>query len=461
MNQIFDNIKHNFKIKNILSLSYNDELRKYFSSLISKQIPDFSIEYYNKFFSLLKYVWKTKIKIEIENFIENSSSVIFVFPKDIPQIYKNSIVNEFNKKNLNITTCCLDDLKVHSKVEKFVVFQYRSANSRFRLYPNSFDPLPLNNEQESLTIINNLTHGNFLEWDNFWWLRAKNGLLYSKFRKENLGWEKTKLARPTSLNVKLLIDEADEESISYQADRCRVYFLDKTKDFFANERVICEIENERRIVELRNIADLENISIQVLSELVEQVKSLISDKIEANSNVENIIRRDSKYELSENEINSNIELWKILLNRKVSMFGFEKVYNEIFSSEGNSERISLNTFKQWNNLDGTMILPRSRKDQKHLLTYLGFQLGSIYHRIISSKKISSINGSRLLNTQIENILRKALLKAIDFKTFDSLIEENTDIFTLLDINDIGDLKALIDLLEINLTKVKRIEYDAD
>ena len=41
------------------------------------------------------------------------------------------------------------------------------------------------------------------------------------------------------------------------------------------------------------------------------------------------------------------------------------------------------------------------------------------------------------------------------------MESNSDILTLLEIKNSGDIKALIDLLDITTANVNQIEYDKD
>lgn len=465
IDQFIDHMPNNLKHKNNLALSFSDNLQNSYSQSIAYEIKDFSKDICTSFFAMLQKVWDTDIQILIEQFIGdgNASNVGFVLPKGTPKSIRNSLFNLFQKSNRKIKEYSLDDLKEGINVEKIVVLQYRSANGYYKPYPNSFDPLPLKNNQTALIIINKLTHNNYYEWDNYWYSLSYNGLLYSRFRKEVLDWKIQQVQRPTSPNVKDFIDEAESEAKAYQTEKCKIYYKDgrKPREWLACERVIYEENNKLRIAELKNISELENINIQMLNELVEQVKFSISEISMNNSNAEENIRRESRFNLSETEISSTTELWKFLLKRKISNVGEQIAYNGIFSQIPDNERISLNTFNQWHNLESSIILPRSRKHQRALLTYLGFDIGSAYHRIILSKKLSNINDSRILNSQIETLLQKSLSKVIEANDFDSLIESHSDIFTLLDIRSVGDLKTLISLLNISLIAIERIDYDQD
>ena len=52
-------------------------------------------------------------------------------------------------------------------------------------------------------------------------------------------------------------------------------------------------------------------------------------------------------------------------------------------------------------------------------------------------------------------------KATIEELFEEMYEEHSEILTLLDINNVSDINILIQLLEINMKKVKKLEYDSD
>jgi hypothetical protein len=463
IDQFIDDVPNNLKLKTELSLSFSDELQDIYFHDIASEIQDFSKDLCSNFFSLLRQTWDNEICNQIEKFICNSSSVAFVLPNDIPKAVKYSLSHLFLRNNRKINYISFYDLKKGVNVERLVVLQYRSANGYFKPYPNSFDPIPLKNNQSALIIFNKLTHNNYYEWDNYWYSKSYNGLLFSKFRKDVLDWKMQQFQRPTSPSVKNFIDVAENEARIYETEKCKIYYKGRRqpKEYLACERVIYEENNLQHIAELRSIANLKDISIQMIDDIVEQVKVLILKKSEENTNAEKIVRSNPKFNLSETEINSSTELWQFLLKREVINNDEKTVYNDLFSQTPEDERISLNTFTQWYNIDKSIILPRKRKHQNLLLTYLGFDIGSAYHRIIIKKKSSNINDTRLLNSQIEALLRKTLFKTIKENDFYSIIESHSDIFTILDIKSIGDLNALISLLEISLTPIDHIEYEQD
>jgi hypothetical protein len=463
IDQFLDYLPNNLKFKNNLSLSFNNNLQNCFVESVEKEIKGFSKALCADFFNLLKELWFNEIKNRIEKFIGNSQKVGLVIPKNTPKTIKNELLSQFQKYDRKIKFYCLEDFNSNINSEKIIILQYRYTNKFYKSYPNSFDPLPLNDDQKVLNVLNRLTHNDYFEWNTYWYNKDLNGLLFSKFREEKLKWKKKFFSRPVLPEVLDYIDEAENEAKAYQTEKCKIYYKDgsRPKEYLACERVIYKENDSFHIAELKDISNLENIQIQRIDEIIDQVKSFISKNTEDKTRSEIYLRRDPKFKLTETEIHSTIELWKFLLKREIERLGEEVVYEAIFANMSENERISLNTFKQWYDFENTMILPRSRKHQKALLGYLGFDLKSAYFLIMIAKKISNIQNSRFLNSQIETLLRKSLVKTINEKIFDSLSNSHSDIFTLLDIKSIEDLNALIGLLDISLTPIQRIEYDQD
>jgi hypothetical protein len=463
MDQLIEQFSHNLRYKNNLALSFTENSQSDIIQSIIEEIKDFPIGVFDDFFNLNKQLWLNKIKNVIEAFINDSPTVGFILPKGITNNIKLSLSRLFQKQNRAIKYYSIEDIKNGVKAEKLIVLQYRYTEKFYKSYPNSFDPLPLKDNQKALVIINLLTHNNYYEWNHHWYDRDIHKLLFSNFRKDKLDWKKKSFQRPTLPDIRDYMQEAETDARSYLTEKCKVYYSDgsRPKEYLACERIIYKENGSFRIAELKDKAGTENLSAQILDELVEQVKDLISKRTEDKTKTEALLRSDPKYNLSEIEINSSIELWKILLERKIDKIGVQTVYDEMFSIMSENERILFNTFKnQWCNANNTMILPRSRKHQKALLAYLGFDLGSAYHRIIIAKKLFNINDSRSLNSQIETLLQRTLINTIDEDKFTALSELHSDIFTLLSINNIDDLNALIGLLDISLKSI-RIEYDKD
>jgi len=464
-----ESITPNLRFRNQLCLCFNQFLQRLLSVKISDFTPDFKFEMCSSYFSILSQAWSNTIAPTIKEFINNGSTVAFIVDKEITLNVKHQIIELFHKPNTHFFFYSIDSLKNKKgkssiNADKIIILQYRSPNGRFSYYPNILDQLTLNKKQEALIIINKLTHFSYYDWDIYGYRKSLNALLYSNFRENILAWKYLKLSQPQSENIKNYLDEDDEvNNHNYQVEKCKVHFKGaiRTKELPLYENVIFSHNGKKSIDEIRTILELPDVEIQLLDEVTDIIKMFISQRIEENNNAELTVRRDIKYNLSHDEIYSTTELWKILLKRKVDSQSPLIVYNEIFKNTPPTERISLNAFIQWYNLDRDLILPRSNKDKKAILEYLGFEPTHAYRKIINKKKLSSINGSRKMNSLIENFLKDYLFSENNEEIFYQCKSIYSDLLELIDSNTLNDFVALKQMIiqEIDLKPVDSFEYD--
>lgn len=469
MEVFIETITPNLRFRNQLCLCFNQKLQKEISVKISEFTPDFKPEMCSGYFSILSQAWSNTIAPTIKEFINNGSTVAFIVDKDTTVSTRNQIIELFQRQNTQFDFYSIDSLKNKKgkdsiTADKIIIFQYRSPNGRFNYYPNILDQLTLNKKQEALIIINKLTHFSYYDWDIYGYRKSLNALLYSNFRKDKLDWKYLKLSQPQSENIKNYLDKDDEVyNHNYQVEKCRVHFKGsiRAKELPLCENVIFSHNGKRSIDEIRTILELTDVDIQQLNEVTDIIKMFISQRIEENNNAELTVRKEPKYNLSLDEIKSTTELWKILLKRKVESQSPLIVYNEIFKNTPPTERISLNAFNQWYNLDRDLILPRSNKDKKAILEYLGFEPTNAYRKIINKKKLSSINGSRKMNSLIENFLKDYLFSENNKETFNQCKNIYADLLELIDSNTLNDFVALKQMIiqEIDLKPVDSFEYD--
>lgn len=463
IDQILDTVPGNLRLRNLLSIAFTDELQSECKKQLAKEFYDFNEDIFANYFSLIKELWYSSVKNKIKKFIDRARNIDFVIPSWITPKLRKLFKSEFYVYGYNkVYFHSLDEYKKGKcNSDVIIVFQYRSPNGFYKFYPNSFDSLPLKEGQQALIVINLLTTRDFFQWDHFWYRKKLNELLYSDFRKNVLGWKKIILKKPTCPNVKDLIAEDEANSFLYQAAKCTLVFTNcQTKECLASERALYKIDNGFYCIDqLKDIADYQNVALQLMSEIGEQVKELMSIKNADISSVEFAIRRNPKFGLSEKEINSTVELWKILLKKKIDDIGEAAAYESIFSTVPSNEKISLLTFKKWYDFNSSLILPRSHRDQRILLSFLGFDFGSVYHRYIITKKMSNINNSRNLNYQIQSLLSNVILNNIDEDSYKFVSEQYPDLLTSLCImnnNDLMDFKELI-ISQITLSPIERIK----
>ena len=461
IDSFFDELPHNYRIKNALSLAFSNETQHAFMNEYSEEAGASLPQIVRPFLNYYRLYWLEEVAPHIRSQIADSHHVAFVMPSGIDRVYKSAIKRcfSFDNDNIRISIASFEQLRDGLDADHVILFTFRYTDIKYKTYPNSFDPLPLKPGQKGLTIINRLTHNRYYEWNQHFYDKDLNGLLYSAFRKECIGWSKKVLHRPVMIDILNNIDEAEADARDYMAERCVVVFETGRTKRLAADRALYHDGNHFCISSLKELPFEDGMKIQMLDELVDQIKNNLISKTDDSLKSESYIRRDPQYGLTEEQINSSIELWKYLLKRKVEVMGVNAAYEAVFPNE---KEISLRGFEKWIDFDYPMILPRSRKSQNSLLKFLGFELGSPYHRVILTKKLIRNSNTRLLNSQIESLLHSILtVKTIHDEDFEGLFEEHAEILTLLEINCATDVNTLVELLDISLKTVKSIAYDSD
>lgn len=454
-----DELPHNYIVKNALSLAISPETQCYFIKECESETGISQSEVVSPFLNYYMQLWDDDIAFRILEQIENYHSVAFVLPPGIDNVYKKAIKKCFSSESRQIIIKDFNQLRDGLDEDFVVLFSFRYTDERYKTYPNSFDPLPLKKGQRGLTVINRLTHNRYYEWNKHFYEKDFNGLLFSSFRKEKLGWSKKVLQKPIMPDILSDIDEAESDAREYLAERCMIVFESGRAKRLAADRVLYVNGGHYCFSSLKELPFEEGMKLQLLDELVSQIKDNLIKKSDSDLKLEGYIRRDPSFALTEEQINSNIELWKYLLKRKVDELGVEATYEAIFP---NNKEISLHGFEKWFDFDYPMILPRSRKSQNSLLSFLGFKIGSPYHRVILTKKLIKNNNTKVLNSQIESLLQSVLtVSSVSDDYFVKLYEEHSEILTLLEINSASDVNILVQLLDINLKTVKSIKYDSD
>ena len=454
-----DELPHNYIVKNALSLAISPETQCYFIKECESETGISQSEVVSPFLNYYMQLWDDDIAFRILEQIENYHSVAFVLPPGIDNVYKKAIKKCFSSESRQIIIKDFNQLRDGLDEDFVVLFSFRYTDERYKTYPNSFDPLPLKKGQRGLTVINRLTHNRYYEWNKHFYEKDFNDLLFSSFRKEKLGWSKKVLQKPIMPDILSDIDEAESDAREYLAERCMIVFESGRAKRLAADRVLYVNGGRYCFSSLKELPFEEGMKLQLLDELVSQIKDNLIKKSDSDLKSEGYIRRDPSFALTEEQINSNIELWKYLLKRKVDELGVEATYEAIFP---NNKEISLHGFEKWFDFDYPMILPRSRKSQNSLLSFLGFKIGSPYHRVILTKKLIKNNNTKVLNSQIESLLQSVLtVSSVSDDYFVKLYEEHSEILTLLEINSASDVNILVQLLDINLKTVKSIKYDSD
>lgn len=448
-----DELPSNYKLKNLLSLTIDEPLRQSLYDHCPGDFPQIAQE----FLHFYKCLWDAQVIADIRNRLEGYSRVAIVVPNCANEQHRRTLISMFRAENRSVRIVDLDTFKNGIPDEMVVFLTFRYTDAHYKTFPNSFDPLPLKANQDGLTVINRLTHNRYYEWNSYFYETALNGVLYSCFRKAFLGWDREEIRRPRLSHIHDATEEAENEAHDYAIERCTITFENGQERYVpSSSRVVYPVDDRYEISNIRELPYENGMRIQLLDVIVQKIKDLLDDRSSVHLNSERVIRSDKVYALTEEEIQSNVELWKILLKRKVDASSVDEVYNQIIPDN----EISKNAFRRWLVYDNPMILPRSRRCQNSLLTFLGFSLRGSYHRVILTKKLRRNNDTRLLNAQLESLCR-FILPIVNFtqEDYDNLYESHSEILTLLDVNGAEDIGALVELLEIDPQTITSITYD--
>jgi hypothetical protein len=466
--------------RNIFSLCMNQILCDAYIKRIIKLFPEFDGENYEESFDCQKYFAEKIIK-QINDFmsIDGTNELALVIDKNISKESRLQIKSMFPTYNVKIYDYSalkprkkgqLNSYKNGIRENRVVILQYRPhyATRAYPKYPNSFDPFVTNPNQKILDIIQGYCFDDMYLWDKYDYSMISYKYFNSEYRQKRLGG----IIKPERPEIKRITGETEFSDESSQnrngTSSITIKFVDgSTCHLSESDWVLYTINNDREfdIAQIRDIKEdnlLTNISsLQRLDELMEPLSILIEHTEQINSTNEQIIR-DKCYEqnlINQEEKDSDIALWKILLFHKTENGNSLTVYNEIMKDIKVNERVHLSTFEKWYDFDNKMILPLQKSCQKRLFEYLGFEMNkSPYLRIMRAKKISVINGSRKKN----NIMQEFLINLILSDSNEDIIEkyrdsEINDFLQLKDTEDVDNLKDLIELNNnINLKPVNNI-----
>lgn len=324
-----------------------------------------------------------------------------------------------------------------------VSFRNDYTESIYHKYPNSFDPYCINTNQLLLEINNYYFMRQYFDWGKYNYGKAIRRILQSEFRNSEMKPNLVEYKRPT----KKLPEDTREEEMDRNTrttQQVQVVYDDNTvRSYGRSDWMIYKNGNNAGIIPLSDLLDLygessADLRIQPLSPLIKSVyKDYIDAEREKDFRSEKKFKEHPSYGLTEQEINSEYQLWKILLLRKIKAKSSQMVYNEIMSHFNERYKISYQSFRKWTDLDYG--IPRARKMQKYLIEdYLGIR--PPYINLIRRIKERTKNDTGSITISIRHFLNISLFNKPE-DAFDALSLETKD---LLNINCPEDVKKIVE-----------------
>ena len=473
-----DNAEYWVQERNTFSLCLSENLSASYKQRLKSFTTDFDEHIFDESFEVQK-TFAEKIKNEIltrldgKDDIDRIALVVDYFTPDqmkseLRTLLEPHKVNVYSYNHLRPMRIGNKHLLGNKLKEKYVfVLRYRphNAKSAFSNYPNSFDPFTTNPGQYVIEIIQDYVFIDKYLWDKYDYELEQYKFLNSVFRREVMGGF-SKPIKPNPDDFPRISGDDDpneERNVSRQAVAMIdiAYEYGRPSRIPESEWVIYQTQDNyvdiSRLKDLREDGTLNQVTaIQRLDEISDELSKAIIEREREGTEQEKITRNTyyTQGVITLAERDSDVYLWKILLWKKVEEKSQMTVFDEIMAPLKETDKVRYNAFLRWVDKSNSMMLPLQKATQKRLIEYLG--LSPAYLQVMRSKKMSEVNKTRKNNNMLDSFLVDYLLCKIDEDTFDDF--KSTPINEILRYDRIGDLKALLELLneKVNLKKVVRL-----
>ena len=445
----------------------NSSVNKYTSNLLEETEADEHL--LREILNINLSLWKADAFTRVRHFVYHRN-VFVITGNDISneskEMFRNFLIFHNGAKNVIFGTFgdlrgyLQDNLYVNDiKQKRILVVSFRNdyTESMFHKYPNSFDPYCINPDQKVLEICNYYFLRQYFAWGKYNYGKAMRKILKSEFRDSMMKPILSEYSRPKK---KLLEDTRDEEmdrNTSRTGLQIKVEYLNGENRSFGRSELIYYMHGDKmNIAPVSDVLNMyestEGLFIQPISPLVRAIyKEFIEDVRENDYNSERMFKEQPSYGLTSDEINSDMQLWKLLLLKRINNYSSQEVYKEIMSHFSERDRISYYSFKKWTDLDYG--IPRARRMQKFLIEdFLGIR--PPYINLIRRIKERTKNDTETIFVSIRHFLSIALLKKPD-AAYSALTPEIMD---LLDISSPNDINKIINTIKdrISFEPVKAI-----
>lgn len=472
---ILDETGEELKLRNTLATCFtHGSFIRIFNDIVQTN-PEINIDYIKYFLQLIydTHTNNPKFQLELLEWI-NFDSVAVVLDYFIEDYYKDQLKNFLQQDcgAANITFHSYRDFKTtlvnnqycnnicENKIIVLSVLNHCTGR-HYAIYPNTFDQLKLNPGQR-LIFINNDIFKNNLEWYQYRYSEQLYLLLNSDFRRLYIG---NSISRPARPSGPLGEPANDDYEVTYNNRTsgkagCRIiinFVNHQSRTFNDDEMFIYKVYDDIGISSLSDIMriydDHSKLQLQPITDFYDALNTIVDKVSQSSGREEVIIRNDARYDLSEEERNSEREMWKILLEHKVYDGTTQEVYDKIMQPLDRNQRVQLNTFYNWLDRDNTSILPRSRRMQKRLLEeYL--EIDPLYTKLLRHRKSRTCS-----TTEQKNLIYRSFLTScfLDPKSIDSLECLSAEVRDYLDIRDPDDISAIIDLIKEETFELQQVE----
>lgn len=456
--------------RNEMALCISDESISYYEDKLAEE-TEADKDSIGEIFDINRKLWSESIDSFLRHFVYNEDVfVVFGYgiALELQYMFKDVLINQYQARNVSFGTFGhLRGYQINGEYvneiqqQKILVLSFRNdyTESIFHKYPNSFDPFCINKGQKLVEISNYFLLRSYYDWGKYNYGKAIRRILKSEFRDLKMKPILIEYKRPT----KKLPEDTREEELDRNANRsvpqiCITTIDNVNHSYGKSEWMLYEYNGSQGIAPLSDLCDIyesyENLRIQPIAPLVKLiVKKHIEAERDKDTKSERLFKEQPSYGLSQEEINSNIQLWKILLAKRVKQKSERVVYDEIMSHFNERYIISFHSFKRW--LDPDYGIPRARKMQKYLIEdYLGIR--PPYINVIRRIKERTKSDTESVTISIRHFLNLTLLSSDYVKVYSALSEETKDLLGISDAQDIAQILSDVKQ-KIKFESIKKIE----
>ena len=442
--------------RNDLSLCVsNYSVNKYCSKLLEETEADENL--LREIFSINQSLWNTYASTRVKHFVYHRSVFVVTgndIPNDSKETFRCFLISQCGANKVTFGT--FGDFRGYLQESRYVndikqnrilVVSFRNdyTESMFHKYPNSFDPFCINPGQKVLEICNYYFFRQYFAWGKYNYGKAMRKILKSEFRDSEMKPILSDYSRPKKKLLEDIREEEMDRNTTRAGQQIKVEYKDgENRSYGSSEWMYYQYRDKTNIAPLSDLLnmydDVEGLLIQPIAPLVRTIyKEYIEDVRENDYRSEKMFKEQPSYGLSSDEINSDLQLWKLLLIKRINNISSRAVYDEIMSHFTERYRISYNQFKKWTDLDYG--IPRARQMQKFLIEdYLGIR--PPYINLIRRIKERTKSDTETISVNIRHFLSIALLKDPEV-AFRALIPEIKD---LLDINCPSDISNIMNIV---------------
>jgi hypothetical protein len=319
--------------------------------------------------------------------------------------------------------------------------------------------VPLKSNQELLDIIPLalMARSKSLSENNI--IRYLNKIMDNPYRKECLGWTPIR----TSVDKYYSVDWDEEDSTRAPLkDQAKVEIsFTNGKKIIPSESTSFIYEGTDGIIRCALAGELIHRNVKAVQPLLDFeliLKDFVSKNEGKDSAAEQAIRQ-AYIESDGIDDNPDIEIWRLLLKKRVEEKGADLVYAEISEKIANYEKHPIKIIDNWLNFkDKDRLLPRRKVTRNVFIDYVGIPRNSPYRSLVYRKKMRRIESSTEENRLLEQFLYAVIGKDFKEGAFDSLYTNLQDALNLIDITNDADLFFIKSELEksINLLEVNSI-----